>query len=309
MLAAESLYLTFAGQGGGVVRALDDVSLAIRPAETIGLVGESGSGKTTLGKTLLRLYKPQGGRILFAGQDIARLGEAALQPHRRAMQMIFQDPLASFNPRFRLGQSVGLPMKLHGLASGAALRNAMEAAFAEVGLDPALSRRFPHELSGGQLQRVAIARALGVRPRLIVADEAVSKLDVSVRAQILNLIRDLKTRHGLAMLFITHDLGVARYLSDRVAVMHFGRIVEIGSAGAVFARPRHPYTTRLVHARAGHDDAADDTSTVALAAPDSCLYHPRCVRRVAACTRSRPVLAPVADGHLAACFNPAPAVA
>ena len=304
LLQADSLRLTFTSQRGDPVRALDNVSLDLRAGETVGLVGESGSGKTTLGKTLLRLYRPDSGRILFAGKDLANLGDGALQPHRRALQMIFQDPLASFNPRFRLGDSVGLPMKLHGLATGAALRRAVEAGFAEVGLDPALTRRYPHELSGGQLQRVAIARAVGLRPQLIVADEAVSKLDVSVRAQILNLIRDLKTRHGLAMLFITHDLGVARYLSDRVAVMHFGRIVESGPAAEVFSEPRHPYTRRLVSAREGHAGGADDTSAVALAAAASCLYHPRCPRRIEACTQSRPPLQAIAEGYKAACFNP-----
>jgi ABC-type oligopeptide transport system ATPase subunit len=231
---------------GGVLTALDGISLDVAPGEILGLVGESGSGKTTLGKTALRLYEPAGGRILLHGRDIAHLTEAALRPHRRAMQMVFQDPLSSFNPRQTISTAIATPLLLHKLCPKAEVQGRVLAILDEVGLPAAFAPRFPHQMSGGQLQRAAIGRALALSPELIVADEAVSKLDVSVRAQILNLLRDVQRRANLAMIFITHDLHVARFLCHRVAVMHFGKLLEIGPTEDIFERPQHEYTRALI---------------------------------------------------------------
>ncbi len=231
---------------GGVLRAVDGVSLGIAPGEILGLVGESGSGKTTLGKALLRLYKPAGGRILLRGQDITHLDDAALRPHRRAMQMVFQDPLSSFNPRHSIGTAIATPLLLHRLCTKAELPARIARILEDVGLPESFAQRYPHQMSGGQLQRAAIGRALALSPSLIVADEAVSKLDVSVRAQILNLLRRMQARTGLAMLFITHDLHVARFLCHRVGVMHFGKLLELGPTEKIFEAPSHEYTRALI---------------------------------------------------------------
>jgi peptide/nickel transport system ATP-binding protein/oligopeptide transport system ATP-binding protein len=248
LLRIEDLTVRFRdpNREGGTLTALDGVSLDVAPGEILGLVGESGSGKTTLGKTALRLHEPAGGRILLRGRDIAHLSEAALRPHRRAMQMVFQDPLSSFNPRQTIATAIATPLLLHRLCSKAEVWARVLAILEEVGLPAAFAPRFPHQMSGGQLQRAAIGRALALSPDLIVADEAVSKLDVSVRAQILNLLRAVQRRSGLAMIFITHDLHVARFLCHRVAVMHFGKLLEIGPVEEVFDRPRHDYTRALI---------------------------------------------------------------
>lgn len=248
LLRIEGLTLRFPDpqREGGVLTALDGVSLDVAPGEILGLVGESGSGKTTLGKTALRLYEPAAGRILLHGRDIAHLPEAALRPHRRAMQMVFQDPLSSFNPRQSIATAIATPLLLHRLCPKAEVPARVLAILDEVGLPAAFAPRFPHQMSGGQLQRAAIGRALALSPELIVADEAVSKLDVSVRAQILNLLRDVQRRANLAMIFITHDLHVARFLCHRVAVMHFGKLLEIGPTEQVFGNPRHEYTKALI---------------------------------------------------------------
>jgi ABC-type oligopeptide transport system ATPase subunit len=231
---------------GGVLTALDSISLEVAPGEILGVVGESGSGKTTLGKTALRLYEPADGRILLRGRDIAHLSEAELRPHRRSMQMVFQDPLSSFNPRQTIATAIATPLLLHKLCPKAEVQARVLAILDEVGLPAAFAPRFPHQMSGGQLQRAAIGRALALSPELIVADEAVSKLDVSVRAQILNLLRDVQRRANLAMIFITHDLHVARFLCHRVAVMHFGKLLEIGPTEDIFERPQHEYTRALI---------------------------------------------------------------
>jgi peptide/nickel transport system ATP-binding protein/oligopeptide transport system ATP-binding protein len=248
LLRIEDLVVRFPdpNRPGGVLRALDGVSLSIAPGEILGLVGESGSGKTTLGKTVLRLQAASSGRILLHGRDLTRLSEAALRPHRRAMQMVFQDPLSSFNPRQTVGTAIATPMLLHGLCARAEAAAEVARILDQVGLPAGFAQRYPHQMSGGQLQRAAIGRALALSPELIVADEAVSKLDVSVRAQILNLLRAVQARTGLAMIFITHDLHVARFLCHRIGVMHFGKLLEIGATETIFEQPSHDYTRALI---------------------------------------------------------------
>jgi peptide/nickel transport system ATP-binding protein len=253
VLELDRLAVSFPVRGRAArFRAVDDVSLTLSKGEVLGLVGESGSGKTTLGKAVLRLYRPSGGRILFHGRDIGSYRERDLRPLRKGMQMVFQDPLSSFNPRQRIGEALAIPLRLYAVATGHQLAPAVAALLRRVGLPQNAERRYPHELSGGQLQRVAIARALCLSPSLVVADEPVSKLDASVRAQILNLFRDLQRQTGVAMLLITHDLRVARYLCDRIAVMYRGKIVEFGPAERIFATPSHDYTRMLL----GHEDAS-----------------------------------------------------
>jgi oligopeptide/dipeptide ABC transporter ATP-binding protein len=304
------------------VRALDHVSLDIRPGEIIGLVGESGSGKTTLGRALLGMVRADEGQIIYRGADLlAAKGDAGWAPHRRELQMVFQDPLSSFNPRFTIASSLTLPLKLHSVCPPAEIPARIDDLLRRVGLRPEHGARYPHELSGGQLQRVAIARAISLNPSLIVADEAVSKLDVSVRAQVLNLLNRMNRETGTGLVFITHDLGVARFLCHRIAVMYFGRIVEIGPARELFDNPRHPYTRSLVQARhggaAGSQTAVvTDADEAALSIPDpahACNYAPRCARRVDQCLRQRPPLAAGPEGpsqepsRAFACFVPLPA--
>ncbi len=228
------------------VRAVDQVSLTIGRGEILGLVGKSGSGKTTLAKTVLRLYRPRSGRIELGGVDITHLNEPRLRPMRRQAQMVFQDPLSSFNPRHTISRAIAIPLLLHRICTRSALRDSVARILADVGLPSSFASRYPHQLSGGQLQRAAIGRALALSPALIVADEAVSKLDVSVRAQILNLLKRVHAERGLSLLFITHDLHVARFLSDRIGIMQGGRLLEIGPTKEVFARPVHDYTRTLL---------------------------------------------------------------
>jgi oligopeptide transport system ATP-binding protein len=308
LLSLEQIELTFWRRNGLLgrqrMRVLDDVTLAVQRGEILGLVGESGSGKTTLGKTIVQLYRPRG-RILYGGNDLAAMSERALRPIRRNLQMVFQDPLSSFNPHFSVGASVALPLRLHGMASAKSARKRVSQLFEQVGLNVDHADRFPHELSGGQLQRVAIARVLGLEPELIVADEAVSKLDVSVRAQILNLIRRTNRASGIGFIFITHDLSVARFLCDRIAVMYCGRIVEIGETERVFGDPHHPYTARLIDARKGLDAVElDNAAGDAPAARAVCAFAPRCSRRQARCAEEQPALTGKAFHHAVACFHP-----
>lgn len=285
-------------------RAVDEVSLDIRSGEVLGIVGESGSGKTTLAKALLRLYRPSAGRILYRDADLAALSERGLQPYRRDLQMVFQDPLSSFNPRYTVAEALAIPLRLHKLCASAEIAGRVDDTLRSVGLSPSFRDRFPHELSGGQLQRVAIGRALILSPRLLVADEAVSKLDVSVRAQILNLLKDVRAAHALSILFITHDLHVARYLCDRIGVMYFGKLVELGPTEDVFTRPRHPYTKALLGTL---DDAlADAAGPDAFAAPPSsagCRYASRCPLRIDRCGEAHPPLEDLGGGHHAACIR------
>jgi len=230
------------------VRAVDGVSFSVAAGQTLGLVGESGSGKSTLSRAVLQLIKPTSGSVRFEGREIAGLGRREMRPLRREMQMIFQDPYASLNPRQRVGQIVGTPLKLQGVASGSELRRAVQELIERVGLSSEHYDRFPHEFSGGQRQRIGIARALALKPKLIVADEPVSALDVSIQAQIVNLLEDIQDEMGIAYVFVAHDIGVVRHVSDRIAVMHDGKIVEEGTADQVCEQPKDPYTKKLLEA-------------------------------------------------------------
>jgi oligopeptide transport system ATP-binding protein len=230
------------------IRAVDGVSFSVAPGETLGLVGESGSGKSTLGRAVLQLVKPTSGSVRFEGREIAGLSRRAMRPLRREMQMVFQDPQASLNPRRRVGQIIGEPLRLQGVAKGGELRREVQGLLQRVGLAPEHYDRFPHEFSGGQRQRVGIARAIALRPKLIIADEPVSALDVSIRAQIVNLLADLQEELGLTYVFVAHDIGIVRHVSDRIAVMHEGKIVEEGPADRVCEQPRDAYTKQLLAA-------------------------------------------------------------
>ncbi len=295
-----------------VVHAVDGVSFTVAAGETLGLVGESGCGKTTTGRLVLRAIDPTSGRIRFAGEDITRLAGRALLPFRRQAQIVFQDPYASLNPRMTVGRMVGEPMLVHGLVGRAEVGERVGALLETVGLLPEHARRFPHELSGGQRQRVGIARALAVGPRLVVADEAVSALDVSVRAQILNLLVDLRERLGLAYLFVSHDLGVIRFVSHRVAVMYLGRLAEVAPTDVLFKRPLHPYTHALMAAIPTVGDGAasifDEPGRLIegelpspIDLPRGCRFKSRCPYRFAPCEDVEPALAPIEAGHAVAC--------
>jgi peptide/nickel transport system ATP-binding protein len=293
-----------------VVRAVDGVDFAIAPGEAFGLVGESGCGKSTAARALLRLIEPDAGEIRFAGQDVRAARGAALTALRRRMQIIFQDPYSSLNPRARIGAALVEPLRVHGLARGAPARQLATELLAEVGLPATAMARYPHEFSGGQRQRIGIARALALRPELIVADEPVSALDVSVQAQVLLLLKDLQTRRGLAFLFVSHDLSVIRWFCSRVAVMYLGRIVEQGPVGAVFARPRHPYTRMLRDASPIPDPARRGVLPrvigeipSAAAPPSGCHFHPRCPVASDICAVTYPPWREL-DGHGYACHHP-----
>ena len=299
--------------GKRVVRAVDSVSFAIAPGETLGLVGESGCGKSTLGRCVTRLLDPTSGRIVFAATDITSQRGRALRETRAGLQMIFQDPYASLNPRRRVRDIVAEPLVVHGRGGRREIRERVRLLIEQVGLRPEHLDRFPHEFSGGQRQRVGIARALALSPKLIVADEPVSALDVSVQAQIVNLLTDLKREHGIAMLFIAHDLGVVRQIADRVAVMYLGNIVEIGETETVLARPAHHYTAALISAVPVADPArAAEKRLVALAGdppspanpPAGCPFNPRCPAATDICRSTKPPLAAMGDGRLAACHHP-----
>jgi peptide/nickel transport system ATP-binding protein len=305
----EELSVSFPGHGAGATgrqhfHAVDNVSLDIRAGEVLGLVGESGSGKTSLAKALLRLYRPSAGRILFRGTDLAPLGERALRPYRRDLQMVFQDPLSSFNPRQTVTQALSMPLRLHRLCSRAEMPQRVDAALSRVGLSSGFRDRFPHELSGGQLQRVAIGRALTLNPKVLVADEAVSKLDVSVRAQILNLLKDVQAASALSILFITHDLHVARYLCHRIGVMYFGKLVELGPTEEIFTAPRHPYTRALLGTLDEDIPGADDAeATTAPPSATGCRYASRCPHALPLCRQAQPALDPIVTGHHVACHR------
>ncbi len=294
-----------------VLRAVSDVTLDIRRGEVLGLVGESGSGKSTLGLALLRLAPVTAGTVAFDGTDITTLSRHALQPYRRRMQIVFQDPYSALDPRQTVGDALAEPLAIHGIGADAKSRRArVDDLLATVGLAPQHARRYPHEFSGGQRQRIGIARALALEPQFVVADEPVSALDVSIQAQILALLRDLRARFGLTLLFVSHDLAVVRYLSDRVAVMYLGRIVEIGPAQSLYRRPQHPYTRALLAAvPARTPGVARPQGVLAgdlpspLAPPSGCAFRSRCPHAIAACADAVPALREIAPGHAKACLR------
>jgi peptide/nickel transport system ATP-binding protein len=297
----------------GRVRAVDDVSFDLRQGETLGLVGESGCGKSTLCRSLLQLLAPTSGSVRFEGTELVGRSRRGLQPLRREMQMIFQDPYASLNPRKRVGQIVGDPLRLHDIASGGELRRQVQELLERVGLSAEHYNRYPHEFSGGQRQRIGIARALALRPKLIVADEPVSALDVSIRAQILNLLEELQDDFGLTYIFVAHDLGVIRHMSDRIAVMYLGKIVELAPADELYARPIHPYTAALLSA-VPIPDPKENRNREPLVIegdvpspadpPPGCSFHTRCPWATEVCRTDEPPLTDHGRDHVAACHHP-----
>lgn len=302
--------------GGGfgrkhVVRSLEGVSLDVRPGETFGIVGESGCGKSTLARAILGLVRIDGGAVQIEGQDVSRLSGRSLKAFRRSAQLVFQDPHGALDPLMTVEQSLMAPLNQHGIGNWSDRKAAVSAMLAEVGLDDSFLGRRPCECSGGQLQRVVIARALLLRPRILICDEPTSALDASIRAQILNLLADLKHRFGLTLIMISHDLRVVRYICDRVAVMYLGRIVEQGPRDVVFGAPSHPYTQALMGASMLHAQsvgvkpkALEGEAPSPIAPPPGCPFHPRCARREPICERERPELAPILDGRLVACRFP-----
>ncbi|PYO99006.1 MAG: ATP-binding cassette domain-containing protein [Gemmatimonadetes bacterium] len=318
LVAVQDLVKHFAGERGwfglgqprAVVRAVDGVSFEIPPAQTLGLVGESGSGKTTTGRAILRLVEPDRGRVTVDGLDVLTLGPRELRALRRRMQIVFQDPYGSLNPRMTVRQMLAEPLAIHRIATGPDAERRIAALLEEVGLDPGFGRSYPHELSGGQRQRVGIARALSVEPQFLVLDEPVSALDVSVQAQVLNLLAELQQRRRLTYLFIAHDLAVVKHIADEVAVMYLGKIVERAPALALYAAPRHPYTTSLLSAVPVPDPTAQRNRIVLsgdvpspMHPPPGCPFHPRCPhpKKNDRCRTEPPALRAVAPGQLAAC--------
>ncbi len=297
----------------GDVKAVDGVSFTVPEGETLGLVGESGCGKSTLCRTILHLIEPTSGTVRFDGQEISGMSRRELRPLRREMQMIFQDPYASLNPRKRVAQIVGDPLKLHGIASGDEVRRRVQELLETVGLNPEHYNRFPHEFSGGQRQRIGIARSLALQPKMIILDEPVSALDVSIQAQIINLLEDLQNEFALTFVFVAHDLGVVRYVSDRIAVMYLGKIVEIGPAEEVYSRPIHPYTVSLLSAvpipdpreNAAREQIVLEGDVPSPAnPPEACRFHTRCPRATEICSEVDPPLVDYGGGHYAACHHP-----
>jgi len=298
--------------GRGTVKAVDGVSLTLGLGETLGIVGESGCGKSTLARLLLRLIEPTSGQVRFAGEDLLALGSRALRARRRDMQIVFQDPYASLDSRLPVGAIIAEPLEIHRVGDRQRRRQRVAELLSLVGLEPDAARRYPHEFSGGQRQRIGIARAIALEPRLVVLDEPVSALDVSIQSQILNLLTDLKARLGLSYVFISHDLAVVEHISDRVAVMYLGRVVETTTTAALYAKPAHPYTQALISAVATPDPGQRTQRIVLQGDPPSpetpppgCPFHPRCPQAMERCKREIPLLRNIAaDGapHRVSCL-------
>ncbi|MCX7912075.1 MAG: ABC transporter ATP-binding protein [Dehalococcoidales bacterium] len=296
----------------GDIKAVDGVSFFVRRRETLGLVGESGCGKTTVGRCVLRLYQPTAGTIKFNGTDITKIPEGKLKPIRREIGAIFQDPFSSLNPRQTAGSIVADPLRVHNLASGRDLDERVAQLFRMVGLDPRMADRVPHEFSGGQRQRIGIARALASQPSFVICDEPISALDVSIQAQIINLLEELQEKLGLTYLFIAHDLAVVQHISNRIAVMYLGRIVEITSSDELYDNPLHPYTKALLSAVPVPDPKVEKTRRRIIlkgevpspaTPPPGCHFHPRCEIATGECTEHVPPLRDVGGGHYVACFK------
>jgi oligopeptide/dipeptide ABC transporter ATP-binding protein len=323
ILRVEGVVKKFPQRSGGrraMVSAVDGVSFEVRAGETLGIVGESGCGKSTLGRCLVRLTDLSGGRVTFQGQDITQLSRRRLRPIRHQLQLIFQDPYASLNPRRRVGDIVAEPLRVHKYGAEKAIQRRVGELFDLVGLDPSAAVRYPHEFSGGQRQRIGIARALALNPAVLVADEPVSALDVSIQAQVLNLLADLQRDLNLTYLFIAHDLGVVQHVSDRVGVMYLGEMIELADAGALYAHPLHPYTEALLSAVPEIDDDTDlpqeggrpSRERIVLTGdvpnpidkPSGCAFHPRCPIAQSRCETEHPVLTEPVPGRLVACHFP-----
>jgi oligopeptide transport system ATP-binding protein len=303
------------GRSKQIVKAVDGVTLDIRRGETMGLVGESGCGKTTLGRAIVRLNKPTGGQILYGDQDMARLSEAKMRALRRHLQVIFQDPYASLNPRMTVSQIIGEPLETFGLAGGQEKKQRVQDLMEMVGLSPRFLKRYPHEFSGGQRQRIGIARALAVDPEFIVADEPISALDVSIQSQIMNLLQRLRAEKNLTYLFISHDLRAVRHVSDRVAVMYLGKIVELAEANSIYANPLMPYTKALISAVPVPDPKVEATRRrivlegdvpSPIKPPQGCRFHTRCPYAIEACREIEPKLVEIQPKHFAACIRISP---
>ncbi|EWH22942.1 ABC transporter ATP-binding protein [Bacillus haynesii] len=305
LLSVQELKTYYRVSGKKIVKAVDDVTLSVKKGEIVGIVGESGCGKSTLGKSILRLTEPTFGKVTFLGREMTGLDAKELRNMRRHIQMIFQDPYASLNPRMKIKDILEEPLIVHKLGTKAERREVVRSMLEIVGLEASYGDRYAHQFSGGQRQRIGIAKALITKPKLIIADEPVSALDVSVQAQILNLLSDLQEAFNLTFLFISHDLAVVRYISDRVAVMYFGKIVEMADADALFREPKHPYTETLLAAVPviGKEEAVHTAPDIAAPrmSEKGCPFYSRCMKRAAVCLEAEPPLEETADGHYTAC--------